>query len=230
MRLPNRTATNTIRIGVWLWQGVWVAANCANAQEPALPQSTLEANAAQPHPVRLSPPTPGIVSLGRPQGIEEPSDAPPAIPPKSAPDVQETVVRIKTAPPSAEEIFRLETETEFRSRLVQEIGRGKDRLQIPEFEVPKTVPMLSHRNWPERTEFVEPSRLCFGRLYFEQNASERHGRSLGFIQSFVAAGTFYADVACLPVSLFTTPLLQCDEHRDLTGSPRYSTSGMIWSK
>ena len=219
MRLPSRTAMNTCgfacRTGVWLFLVIWGPTTCPSAMAQS---------------VRLSPPTPGLASLGRPQGIEEPSEAPAVPPPKNAPEVQDTVVRIKTTPPSAEEIFRLETETEFRGRIVQEIGRGKDKAQIPEFDVPKTVPMLSHRNWPVRTEFTEPSRLCFGRLLFEQNASERHGRSLGFIQSFVAAGTFYADVACLPVSLFTAPFRQCDEHRDLTGSPRYSTSGMIWSK
>ena len=198
---------------------------------------------AQSQPLRPSPPTKGIALLGRPSGAEEESDAripTPTVridfdaelsaPRKKPSEAQETVIQIKTTPPSAEEVFRLETETEFRARLVREIERGTDKLQIPQFDVPKTVPMQARRNWPERTEFVEPSRLAFGRLFFEQNASERHGRSLGFIQSFVAAGTFYADVACFPVSLATNPFAQRDEHRDLTGSPRYSTSGMIWSK
>ena len=64
------------------------------------------------------------------------------------------------------------------------------------------------RQFPPASIQVEPSYLCYSRLYFEEKNSERYGWDLGFIQPFVSAGAFWWDLVTLPYHIGTRPC-QC---------------------
>jgi hypothetical protein len=68
---------------------------------------------------------------------------------------------------------------------------------------------------------VEPSYLCYGRLYFEQKNFERYGWDLGPFTPLLSAAGFYWDLAWLPYHLATAPCRQyeCSAGYCLPGSP-----------
>ena len=144
----------------------------------------------------------------------------PAARPNLADRDDETVIRIKTAPPSASEMFRLETEKQFRDRLRKETEAVPGTVRIPEYKESVSMPLDRVRGWTHRIEWAEPDRLCFGRLFFSPRADERYGRNFGPIQPFVSTGYFYFDLAKMPAEAFRPcAFMQWDDHRDLWDSP-----------
>ena len=80
------------------------------------------------------------------------------------------------ATPSAEVLFRLESENEFQVRLEQEWrdNAHKDRLIFPEEPIISRDKYLG-RAWPQYSEIAEPNFVCYKRLMFEQLNYERQG-------------------------------------------------------
>jgi hypothetical protein len=125
---------------------------------------------------------------------------------KGLPDVNEA---IPTTPPTPEQLFRLESEAALRQRMIQEARRRK--LPAPLFPAdPKVEEEYIPRNFPPMVALVEPSYVCYGRLYFEQRNAERYGWDFGPVHPLVALGVFYFDVATLPYHLGTDPHRRCE--------------------
>ena len=158
-----------------------------------------------------APAQPAPLSLRTRKAMDEVRQPSPADP--SA----ETGVRIKTAPPTPDELFRLETEAEFRVRLRAESTALKNQVEFPGVQEPVRRPLLRGRGWASQAELVEPDRLCYGRLYFIPRDDERHSRSLGGLQPLVSTAYFYFDLAKLPLAVLARPcsFMQCDDHHDL---------------
>jgi hypothetical protein len=133
----------------------------------------------------------------------------------------DTVIQINTARPAAAELFRLETEKQFRARLMKETERWRDRVHIPEFPETSAKLLPRERGWPLALENAESGRLCFFRLGFAQPRSERYGRTIGPLQPFLSAGLFYGDLATLPARALVPPwtIEQCDDLSDLSSVP-----------
>src|SRR5262245_51356903 len=126
--------------------------------------------------------------------------------------------------PSAERVFRLESEATLYERMAREASEGKDplamryKMELPKYP-PTPPPGILVRQWPSQAEVVEPAYVCYGRLYFEQINAERYGWDLGIIHPLVSAGKFFTDVALLPYHAGTDPLrcYECDTGYCLPG-------------
>ncbi len=98
--------------------------------------------------------------------------------------------------------------------------RGDERLVFPEEPV-LTKDAYLGRNWPERSLFVEPNYVNYGRLLFEEKNSERYGWDLGLLSPVVSTGYFLKDLALLPYHRFTDPCRRFDSNAGycLPGDP-----------
>jgi hypothetical protein len=129
---------------------------------------------------------------------------------------------VPTGPPPPEQLFFLESEAQREHRLKEAARRAGKREPI----FPKAVRMAEepfyHRAWPHMVGFVEPSYVCYGRLYFEQINFERYGWDLGPISPLVSLAKFYIDTLMFPYNLATDPC-RCYECSNcgycLPGSP-----------
>jgi hypothetical protein len=76
--------------------------------------------------------------------------------------------------------------------------------------------------WPQRTLIVEPSYVCYDRLYFEDRNSERYGWDFGIVHPILSAGEFLADLALVPYHFGTCPFIHdrdCNSGYCLPGDP-----------
>jgi hypothetical protein len=127
-------------------------------------------------------------------------------------------------PPGPQEIFKLDSEARFQERLRQ---KGRDRTPPEPIQFPdEAIAVVGKgpyqgRHFAQRDMLVEPSYVCYGRLYFEDKNSERYGWDLGFIQPFMSAGIFYWDLATLPYRFWTNPCrwYECSSGYCLPGDP-----------
>jgi hypothetical protein len=130
--------------------------------------------------------------------------------------------QIQFTPPGPERLFRLESERALQERMrLEALERPThERIQFPEEPVVSTEQYVD-RMFPPATETVEPSYVCYGRLYFEDKNTERYGWDLGFIQPFVSAAAFYWDVVTLPYHIGTEPCrkFECSAGYGLPGDP-----------
>jgi hypothetical protein len=227
-----------------------VAAPAAPAQVlPAVPVAAAQEQAAVDVLPQLSPPRDAAVSLKvswRPEGVPaqtpvshpvRPSDRlicwgteaqqPPGtqrMPRAGAGQADEETqgYTIQLEPPGTERLFRLESEANFQNRLIQEaLGRPRpERIEFP-VETPVSTEAYTGRRFPPMGEVVEPTYLCYQRLYFEEKNSERYGWDLGFIQPFVSAGAFWWDLVTLPYHIGTEPCrkFECSAGYCLPGDP-----------
>lgn len=180
-------------------------------------------------PVLFGPPKEGKVE-GPPSLLPVPKPKTPA-PLPSRNDLQESVIQIKTLPPNQEELFRLETEQEFRARLLRETSKNTQTFQLPDIQPIPYEPLPQSRGWPYLTGPIEPSRVCHGRLYFQQPWTERQGGELGYLQPLVSTGIFYYDLARLPLALTLPPyrLIECSEPEGLVpGNPPWPGWSFLW--
>ncbi len=137
-------------------------------------------------------------------------------------DISSGEYQFLVATPSAEVLFRLESENEFQVRLEQEWrdNAHKDRLIFPEEPIISRDKYLG-RAWPQYSEIAEPNFVCYKRLMFEQLNYERQGWDLGVLDPPFSAGAFFLDVALLPYHAFTDPFrtFECSAGYCLPGDP-----------
>jgi hypothetical protein len=130
--------------------------------------------------------------------------------------------QIQLEPPGPQRIFRLESEAALQERIRQEAKERPipERVMFPEEPIVGRGPYVA-RAFPTRDMLAEPYYVCYKRLYFEDLNTERYGWDLGFIQPFVSAGKFYADLAILPYKFWTNPLrcYECNSGYCLPGDP-----------
>ncbi len=137
-------------------------------------------------------------------------------------DISSGEYQFLVATPSAEVLFRLESENEFQVRLEQEWrdNNHKDRLIFPEEPIISRDKYLG-RAWPQYSEIAEPNFVCYKRLMFEQPNYERQGWDLGVLDPPFSTGKFFIDVALLPYHAFTDPFrtFECSAGYCLPGDP-----------
>jgi hypothetical protein len=127
-------------------------------------------------------------------------------------------------PPGPQRIFRLDSEAQLAERWRQ-LGRDEAvpaPVQFPD----ESIAIVGKgpyqgRHFAQRDMLVEPSYVCYGRLFFEDINSERYGWDLGFVQPFLSAGIFYWDLATLPYHFWTDPCRwhECSSGYCLPGDP-----------
>lgn len=125
---------------------------------------------------------------------------------KTQDDNEQLPRAIQLTPPSAEALFRMESERNFRERLKQEERSDPwaSYMQLPEEKPQQPLPYRPLSAQPS-TLWVEPNYVCSKRLFFEQPRTERYGESAGILQPFISSGVFYADVMALPFKLVAYP-------------------------
>lgn len=145
----------------------------------------------------------------------------PTFPPINVPGEQriETLADygIETTPPSAQRLFRMESEPQLQQRITEEtlkrpVKQGEGAMKSPEFP---TYERLSDKPFEERQfggliKQIEPYYVCHGRLYLEDLNTERYGWELGVLQPFFSAGKAWADMAFLPYKFMTRPCQRYD--------------------
>jgi hypothetical protein len=131
--------------------------------------------------------------------------------------------QIQLEPPGPQRIFRLESEASLNERMRQEARERPvpDRIVFPSEPVVGGKEATPPRNLPSSTMLIEPSYLCYNRLYFEQPNFERYGWDLGPVTPFVSAGKFYWDLVFLPNHFWTEPCrcYECSAGYCLPGDP-----------
>lgn len=98
-------------------------------------------------------------------------------------------------PPSAGQLFQLDSEEGFRKRLQADLQRlmPSHRAEFPRSDaVPHQDPKVNV--WPGYVKQVEPAYVISGRLYFEQRYFERYGQSCGVVQPVLCTGLFGVDL------------------------------------
>jgi hypothetical protein len=136
---------------------------------------------------------------------------------------QPILVTIKIDTPGPSELFRLETEADWRERMRRDAKQNYpfNRLDFPESR--KLTPLENEikRNWPMRFQFAEPNYLCYRRLFFEDINTERYGWDLGVLQPVASAGSYVWNLGLLPLRLLQTPFrnYECNTGYCLPGDP-----------
>ncbi len=107
------------------------------------------------------------------------------------------------APPTRDQLFRVESETSLKERLRRELPRVKN-VEFPG-EAARLPEVSDAGPFPE--QFISPvaSQVCYRPLYFENKRTERFGQYVPCVQPFLSAGLFYRDVVILPFRLLVTP-------------------------
>jgi hypothetical protein len=205
-------------------------------QIPAAPSYSAPVRSA-PAPVYSAPPPSHSAPQGR-QPVSRPTPWPDtpiieraammqpkkdAEPTTRAPNEMSEEYQIQLTPPGPQRLFKLESEAAFFERLRQEARQRPtpERIEFPEEPVLSKQQVFAGRYFPRMEEVVEPSYVCYGRLYFENKNFDRFGWDLGFVQPFVSGGLFFWDVATLPYHVFTDPCrcCECNSGYCLPGDP-----------
>lgn len=128
-------------------------------------------------------------------------------------------------PPSADLLFRLESEEMFRDRLRAEVRQRapKFNLEFPDASPPSGM-QPAPRDWPITVKWVEPNYVVSRRLFFEQPRFERFGQSLGILQPGVSTGIFGMDLFLWPVRRIAHPF-QCYQVNADSYSPYFKLVG-----
>jgi hypothetical protein len=156
-------------------------------------------------------------------GLGDPSSAarlgqPTLIVTQEAADSDGPGFQLNLTPPEPRELFRFETEEKVRQRFR---GYLKNFPYVEFPPAPEAAPsnQLAPRPGPEMLATVEPTYVCYKRLWFEQTNSERYGWSFGVLQPFISTGVFYTDLALFPLHWLSEPCrwLDCSAGRCLPG-------------
>jgi hypothetical protein len=110
--------------------------------------------------------------------------------------------------PTAERVFRLESEDELVARLRKEQPTRAERVGFPVGTLPKQTYL--GRAWPPRATMIAPNFVCYKPLYFEEKNTERYGWDAGVFQPICSASKFYGDLIILPYHLCVSPPCTCE--------------------
>lgn len=183
---------------------------------------------ATPTPAPAAPALPAATAERAPAlpavGVEQTAMQPPALTDTGLPaqDAADYQMIVQLEPPGPMRVFRLDSESQFQERLRQEARERPvpERIEFPE-EPTLSKYRYAGRHWPAMTEPVEPSYVCYRRLYFEELNSERYGWDLGIIGPFVSSAYFFKDVVLFPYH-FGTDICrkhECSAGYCLPGNP-----------
>jgi hypothetical protein len=120
------------------------------------------------------------------------------------------VPSVQLEPPGSTRIFNLDSEAMLRSRIIEEHkNNGESGIEFPQEPV-VSKDTYAGRRWPELRTLVEPSYVCYGRLYFEDKNTERYGWDAGILQPLLSTAMFYGQVALLPYQWASDPFRCCE--------------------
>jgi hypothetical protein len=114
-------------------------------------------------------------------------------------------------PPTPEELFRAESESQFRNRLRQEAQAQKKPLTFPReplFSQPPATALV--RPMPAQVAASVPGVVCHPPLYFGDHAAERYGWFVPCVQPVLSTGAFYVDTLLLPYRMVVRPPWTCE--------------------
>lgn len=182
------------------------------APPAAQPPSRLEPKPEPPRPLPAGESPALQPAILPPTGLELaplPAHLQPA--PRSQSSVQVPPTTKPTSPPAyveplevptAERLFRLESERALRERIRQEQRDQGARAHFPE-DVAIAPPGVSYqgRAWPCFVSTIPASITAYHPLYFEDKNVERYGWDAGIFQPVLSAGKFYLDLALLPYNV-----------------------------
>jgi hypothetical protein len=112
-----------------------------------------------------------------------------------------------TRPPAIAEI-QVNTEASLRAEIKAEVIRYMESPifgNFPQNYDPMTKSPFEPRAFQATVQQVEPTYVCYRRLYFEDKDTERYGWELGVLQPVVSLGKFYLDMAMFPYNFATRP-------------------------
>jgi hypothetical protein len=129
---------------------------------------------------------------------------------------------LRLTPPSAGQLFRLESEEMLRERLRMEVRERLPhaRIEFPDAPAPAPTRQVT-RDWPACEKWVEPNYVISKRLFFEQRNLERYAENVGLFQPVVAAGVFSFDALLWPVRRVIHPF-RCYQVNTDCYSPYFS--------
>jgi hypothetical protein len=112
--------------------------------------------------------------------------------------------------PGPERLFRLDSEEAVIQRIRQENREHKlEELTFPPKEVLSKDPYYG-RAWPPMDMKVEPSYVCYQKLFFEDINAERYGWDAGVFQPLLSSLIFTKDLVLLPMHMWSYPC-RCGE-------------------
>jgi hypothetical protein len=118
---------------------------------------------------------------------------------------------LELKPPSLEQLFRLDSEHGFLDRMRREsLQSSPPRKLILPSEPPPSMEGYVPRSWEPRAAILEPSYVCYRRMYFEQLNSERYGWDLGYVQPVISLAHFWWDTLIWPYQIGVDPCRRCE--------------------
>jgi len=168
-----------------------------------------------------------------PQPVPAPVFAPLPAPPRTAiqpafyqpprPVVEEQQIpNLYLEIPGPGRLQKLDSEAQLQERMRQEALQRTppERITFPDEPILSREAYLG-RAWPQRTLYVEPNYVDYGRLLFEEKNSERYGWDLGAFGTLVSTGFFMKDVILFPYHRLTDPFRRYDSNAGycLPGDP-----------
>lgn len=129
-------------------------------------------------------------------------------------------VELGLVPPSADALFRAETEGQFLERLRREALQQKITLMYPPVNTLQGTPLpVLIRNLPPEAVGPVPEMVCYHPLYFEVCDTERFGWFVPYLQPALSTAEFYWDTLLLPYHMAVQPpwTWECDNMRPAPG-------------
>jgi hypothetical protein len=198
---------------------LWLAAGAAHAQTAGASNYNARPLSLPPPPTfRLATSAPAAPAAGAvaPVAFQRPA----AVPLADEPRVE---YQIQLEPPGLERISRLDSDKKLQDRIAQETKEREfnEQSQFPDEPILSRDVYYGRAGiWPRRTMVVEPSYVCFDRLYFQDINAERYGWDLGPIHPVVSTAKFFYDFVLLPVHIVNDPFgHDCSAGYCLPGDP-----------
>ena len=106
--------------------------------------------------------------------------------------------------PSRDQLFQVESEEKLRARMASEyLALGQKKVLFPE---DAALPFSGKlQRFPPSTAVLETANICTRPLYFEEEATERHGIYCPLAQPLISTSRFYFNTLCLPLKMIVTP-------------------------
>ncbi len=121
-------------------------------------------------------------------------------------------VEFGLAPPTRDQVFRVQSEQALKQRLRQELP------QVKKVDFPRGATLLGEESATAAQSFpvqaIAPiaGQVCYRPLYFEDKQTERFGNYVPCLQPFLSAGRFFGDYLLFPYRLCQAPpwTFECD--------------------
>jgi hypothetical protein len=140
----------------------------------------------------------------------------------AAPQQAPVDLQIQLTLPTADQLFRPESEATARARAQEQALRQHAKTTYPPDAPPDMPTQGPHfRCMPPQLATVVADVICHNPLYFEAQNTERYGWRVPFAQPVLSTGRFYLDTLLLPCNVIVRPpwTLECHGSSPKPGDP-----------